>query len=70
MSQPFLVGDASLFQKALEKARPEVAFVFVGNDERQVAAFHLLMFAAGKWPFKTQFTEPLDKFPAAAGTGF
>ena len=70
MSQPFLAGDASLFQKALEKARPDVAFVFVGNDERQVAALHLLMFAADKRPRKTKFVEPLDEFPAGDGRQF
>lgn len=45
--QPFIAGEAGLPQEAGEKARTNVAFVFVENDESDFTSAHLGMLASG-----------------------
>jgi len=63
-AEPFLAGNAGLLQEAGEKARADVASVLVGNDQGQIATFHLGVSPARERAFEAQFPKPLDKAAA------
>jgi len=62
LPQPFLMGDPRLFEQPAQKARSDVAFVLVWNDQRQIPSSHLRVFSPGKRAFKAKLVQPLDEF--------
>lgn len=63
-AEPFHAGEAGLPQETGEKARADVASVLVGNDQGQIATFHLGVSPARERAFEAQFPKPLDKAAA------